>query len=341
MFLEEIMGKKFTFIDLFAGIGGIRTGFERAGARCVFSSEWDEYCQNMYEANFGERPVGDITKVLADDIPDHDILTAGFPCQSFSVIGNRLGFADTRGTLFFEIERILRVKKPQAFLLENVKQLVSHDQRRTFTVILDKLNRLGYYVHYKVLNALNFGVPQKRERIIIVGFLENYPFKFPDREKRKFLTLDDVLEPNDRVDKKYFITKYFEGKLKKKVKTRYSYRTIWHENKSGNIGIHPYSCALRANGSHNYLLVDGVRRLTPREMLRLQGFPEKFRIMESDFQVKKQAGNSVTVPKISAVAQAMVYAMKQKPVLITPKDLFEQRTLGEIYEFEGSSQRSA
>src|SRR3989344_3304760 len=156
--------KKFTFIDLFAGIGGIRTAFERAGGKCVFTSEWDKSCQIMYEANFGDKPHGDITKLVAEEIPDHDILTGGFPCQAFSIIGNKLGFADTRGTLFFEVERIIKDKRPRAFFLENVKQLVSHDQGRTFKVILERLNNLGYFVHYKVLNGLDFGVPQRRER---------------------------------------------------------------------------------------------------------------------------------------------------------------------------------
>lgn len=301
-----------TFIDLFAGIGGIRIGFERVGARCVFSSEWDESCKDTYEANFGERPAGDITKIPSSMIPDHDILVGGFPCQSFSIIGERLGFADTRGTLFFEIERILRDKKPKAFLLENVKQLVGHDEGKTFKVILDALESLGYYVHYKVLNGLDFGVPQKRERIIIVGFLENYPFQFPKSDSNK-ITLSDILEPDEKIDAKHFISEHTQLKLKKIGKKNPNYHTIWHENKSGNIGIHPYSCALRANASYNYLLVNGKRRLTPREMLRLQGFPDTFKIVVADTHIRKQAGNSVVVPKIEAVAKEMIAAMQKKP----------------------------
>ena len=161
----------FTFIDLFAGIGGIRIPFEELGGTCVFSSEWDKNAQKTYFANFGEVTAGDITKISELDIPDHDILLAGFPCQSFSIMGKQLGFADTRGTLFFDIERILRAKRPSAFLLENVKQLTTHDKGRTLGVILSKLEQLGYHVHWKVLNALDFGLPQKRERIFIVGFL--------------------------------------------------------------------------------------------------------------------------------------------------------------------------
>lgn len=304
----------YSFIDLFAGIGGIRIAFERVGGKCVFSSELDEYCQLMYEANFDHKPEGDITKIDSSSIPNHDILAAGFPCQAFSIIGDMLGFADTRGTLFFDIERVLRDKRPKGFLLENVKQLISHDKGRTLKVIITKLEKLGYHVHGKVLNGLHFGVPQKRERIIIVGFKDNYPFKFPDRGTRKQSNLSDVLQSDHMVDKKFFITEYFKKKLKDKVKVIPDYPTIWHENKAGNIGIHPFSCALRANGSHNYLLVNGKRRLTPREMLRLQGFPESFKIVVSDSQVKKQAGNSVVVPMIEAIAEQMIIAMKKSPV---------------------------
>lgn len=307
----------FTFIDLFAGIGGIRIAFERNGGKCVFTSEWDAPSQKMYAANFGEIPHGDITKIKAKDIPDHDILTGGFPCQAFSIIGGQKGFADTRGTLFFDVERILKEKKPKAFLLENVKQLTSHDQGRTFRVILERLKKLGYHVHYKVLNGLDFGVPQKRERIIIVGFKENYPFEFPISGKKN-LSLSDILEPQDKIEKKHFLSSYFRKKIKDRLKEQKkklpNYPVVLHENKGGNIGIHEYSCALRANGSYNYLTVNGVRRLTPREMFRLQGFPNSFKIVVPDTQARKQAGNSVVIPKIQAVAEAMLEAMKKSPV---------------------------
>lgn len=324
--------KQLKFIDLFAGIGGIRIAFERAGARCVFTSEWDKACQQTYEANFGDKPVGDITKINAKDIPDHDILTAGFPCQAFSIMGERQGFADTRGTLFFEVERILSAKRPKAFLLENVKQLVTHDKGRTFKVILQKLDKLGYFIHYKVLNGLDFGVPQKRERIIIVGFNENFPFRFPCRGDGKMLTLDDVLEPDEKVDKKHFLSDYMLKKLKEKVPNPPRGLTVWHENKAGNIGIHRFSCALRANGSYNYLMVNGKRRLTPREMLRLQGYPDSFKIVVNDSEAKKQAGNSVVIPKIEAVAKAMIEALSQKPIKTAIQlDLFLQNKSERIY----------
>ncbi|MFH0870088.1 MAG: DNA cytosine methyltransferase [archaeon] len=308
------MTKSFKFIDLFAGIGGIRMPFEELGGTCVFSSEWDKSAQIMYAANFGETPEGDITKISSEDIPQHDILLGGFPCQAFSIIGKGLGFADTRGTLFFEIERILRDKKPEAFLLENVKRLVSHDDGRTFQEILNKLNKLGYYTHWKVLNALNYGLPQKRERVVIVGFKKNYSFNFPAQSKEK-LELKDILEDHSKVDKKHFASKHILEKRLNKVKgKKIPTPSIWHENKRGDIGIHEYSCALRSGASYNYLLVDGMRRLTPREQLSLQGFPKNFKIVVSDGEVKKLAGNSVPVFMIRAVAKNMISAMNMPPL---------------------------
>ena len=288
----------FRFIDLFAGIGGIRIAFEKAGGQCVFTSEWDTACQTMYEANFGERPRGDITKIAASEVPDHDILTGGFPCQAFSILGHKLGFADTRGTLFFEVERILKAKQPSAFLLENVRQLRTHDNGHTFQVILKSLTDLGYFVHHKVLNGLDFGVPQKRERVIIVGFRHNYPFEFPTRGQHT-KTLAEVLEPDELIAPKHFLSDYFRAKMRRKLKEQGKTTGgnsvvirpfVIHENKGGNLGIHPHSTALRANGSYNYVTVNAERRLTPREMFRLQGFPEQYQIVVSDTQARKQAG---------------------------------------------------
>lgn len=308
------MKKKFRFIDLFAGIGGIRIPFDELGGHCVLSSEWDKYAQDTYEANFGERPIGDINQILSEDIPEHDILLAGFPCQPFSIIGNGHGFADTRGTLFFEIERILRDKAPSAFLLENVKQLVSHDNHRTFKVILSKLKDLGYNTHWKILNALNYGLPQKRERVMIVGFKENYPFDFPEPLNSR-IPLTDIIEDHAKVDKKHFASKEIAKNRRLSVKGKHIPKpSIWHENKGGNIGIHEYSCALRAGASYNYLLVDGIRRLTPREQLQLQGFPKDFKIVVAEHQLRKQLGNSVPVPMIRAVARQMLEAMKHQPL---------------------------
>ena len=301
----------FSFIDLFAGIGGIRIGFENAGGHCVFSSEFDEDACKTYEANFGEHPHGDITKISTDDIPDFDILLGGFPCQSFSIIGKKEGFADeARGTLFFEIERILKGKRPSAFMLENVRNLTAHDHGRTFKVIISHLEALGYHVHYKVLNALDFGVPQKRERIIIVGFLEDVPFEFPDpgpEEER--LSLEDVLETN--VDRKYYVRDVIRDSRLERLKDKnYPKPYISHENIAGSVTPHPYSSALRAGASANYILINDERRPTERELLRFQGFPDEFKIVVPYGKIRKQTGNSVPVPVIKAVAAQMIKALK-------------------------------
>ena len=305
---EPMDKKKFKFIDLFAGIGGIRIPFDSLNGECVFSSEIDPYCQDAYEENFGERPYGDITKINPSEIPNHDILLGGFPCQAFSIIGNQKGFEDTRGTLFFNIEKILQEKQPSAFLLENVKQLFTHDKGNTYKVILKKLNDLGYNVQTKVLNSLEFGVPQKRERTYIIGFLDKkINFKFPIGEKK--YCLSSVLENENFIPKSYYASDYIRKKRLSSIKEKPKEATIWHENKSGNISILPYSCALRANASYNYLLVNGERRLTEREMLRLQGFPDTYKIVCNYTQTRKQAGNSVTVPAIDAIAKNMLHAM--------------------------------
>lgn len=300
--------KPFTFIDLFAGIGGFHLAFATCGGECVFASEWDEEAQKTYQLNFGHLPSGDITQIPSSEIPDHDILTAGFPCQPFSIIGQGLGFADTRGTVFFEIERILADKRPKAFLLENVKQLVSHDHGRTLQIILQKLKDIGYFVHWAVLNALDFGLPQKRERIFIVGFLENYHFSFP--KKAHFFTpkkLADILENEEEIDPKYFASPDIRQKRLEAVQNKkLVYPAVWHENKGGNIGVHPFSCALRAGASFSYLLVNGERRLTPREQLRLQGFPETFQILGTETQIRRQIGNAVPVPVVQEIAFKML-----------------------------------
>ena len=204
---------KLTFIDLFAGIGGIRLPFDELGYMNVFSSEFNEAACDTYEANFGHRPSGDITKIKSKDIPSHDLLLAGFPCQAFSIMGLKKGFEDTRGTLFFEVERILQYHKPKVILLENVKQLVTHDKGRTFDVIINRLTSLGYHLKWKVLNALDFGLPQKRERIIIVGFLDeltSYYFNFDFN--RVPYNLNSVLEPDEKVDPSLFASEMIQKK---------------------------------------------------------------------------------------------------------------------------------
>lgn len=307
---QEQLPAAIRFIDLFCGIGGFRyasqQAFERLGiqGQCMFSSDIDPFAAKSYAANFHEKPVGDITKVDEKDIPDFDLLFAGFPCQAFSICGLQKGFADNaKGTLFFDIARILKEKQPNAFVLENVKNLVSHDGGRTFQTILHVLREeLGYYVAYQLLNSLDFGLPQKRERIIIVGAKKPFAmdWKF-DVEHRK--TLQDILE--EEVDKKYYASEEIVKK-RKKMHTAETTPAIWHENKSGNISSYPYSCALRAGASYNYLLVDGERRLTPREMLRLQGFPDTFQIVVSDAQIRKQAGNAIPVCMVAKVMEKFI-----------------------------------
>lgn len=308
---RESMWNDFTFIDLFAGIGGIRLGFEFVGGRCVFSSEFDDDACKTYEANFGEYPSGDITEIEAKEIPDFDILLGGFPCQAFSIIGKKEGFAnETCGTLFFDIERILKEKRPPAFMLENVRNLVSHDKGNTFKTIKTHLEALGYHVYAKVLNALDYGVPQKRERIIIVGFLENVDFNFPEPlSKDKRAKLEDILEEN--VDAKYYVKERIrESRLERLKNRNYPKPYISHENMGGSVTPHPYSSALRAGASANYILINDERRPTEREMLRIQGFPEDFKIVVPYGKMKKQCGNSVAVPVIKAVAEEMIKSLK-------------------------------
>lgn len=293
--------REIKYIDLFCGIGGFRIAMEQAAdalgvpSRCVFSSDIDKACQEVYLANFGERPVGDIRDVMPSDIPDHDVLLAGFPCQPFSIIGDGKGFKDiTRGTLFFDIANILDEKKPRAFVLENVKQLVSHDKGRTLRIIMETIRALGYSADYRVLNALDFGLPQKRERVFIVGFRGPALFQWPNK-KIPMIPLEKILEPDHQVPPSYWASEYIRKKRKAAHTSQY-YPAIWHENKAGNITSYPYSCALRASASYNYLLVNGERRLTPREMLRLQGFPDSFKIVCSDHKTRSQAGNSLPIP---------------------------------------------
>jgi DNA (cytosine-5)-methyltransferase 1 len=299
------------FIDLFCGLGGFHLATKQAaklhgvGAKCVYASDIDKHCQTVYEANFGRRPEGDITQVDAKDIPDHDLLLAGFPCQPFSIIGSGKGFEDTRGTLFFDIARILKEKRPAAFVLENVRRLMVHNGGRTLARIMETLAELGYHAEYRILNALNFGLPQKRDRIYIVGFHEMKLFNWPAGGV-PMKPLSKILETD--VPKKHFASEHIrQNRLKKHAPTKET--TIWHENKSGHVKARTYSCALRAGASYNYLLVNGERRLTPREMLRLQGFPDSYKIVCKDCQTRKQAGNSLPVPVASAILKNLFPAM--------------------------------
>ena len=303
----------FKTIDLFAGIGGIRRPFDKLGCECVFSSEIDKYAIQTYHANFGEIPSGDITKIDEKSIPHFDILLAGFPCQAFSIAGKRQGFNDTRGTMFFEIQRILEYHKPQCFLLENVKGLLNHDKGKTFKTILDILeNKLHYKVYYKVLNAKHFGMPQNRERVIIVGFLNHdIEFKFPEPTGIK-TKLGDVLEKS--VDDKYTISdRIWESHQRRKEENRkkgngFGY-CLFDENSEYTSTI---SARYYKDGSEILVKQNNKnpRKLTPREAARLQGFPDDFKLVCSDVQCYKQFGNSVPTKMIEAVAINLVKSLK-------------------------------
>lgn len=310
---------KFKFIDLFAGIGGIRLAFQNLGGKCVFTSEWDTYSKKTYDANFGEVPFGDITKIPENEIPDHDILLGGFPCQPFSIAGvskkNALGRAhgfldETQGTLFFDVARIIKHKMPKAFMLENVKNLVSHDKGKTFTVIKETLKELGYSIYFKVLDGKHF-VPQHRERIIIVGFNNSIfngreTFEFPKMGDTNF-AIRDILE--DDVDPKYTLSDKLWGYLQEYAKK--------HKAKGNGFGFgltnldgisRTISARYYKDGAEILIPQDGLnpRRLTPRECARLQGFPDSFLIPVSDNQAYKQFGNSVVTPLIQAVGNNII-----------------------------------
>ncbi|MGE3800512.1 MAG: DNA cytosine methyltransferase [Candidatus Kapaibacterium sp.] len=324
------------FIDLFCGVGGFRIAASNAAKSagfvptCVLSSDIDEECQRVYAANFGETPQGDITEIHADDVPDHHLLLAGFPCQPFSIIGQRKGFEDARGTLFFEIARLLEAKRPAAFVLENVKLLVGHNRGETLRRIMEVLRELGYYCDFRVLNALDFGLPQKRERVFIVGFSNPTNFYWPE-ENIPMASLTSILE--DNVPEEFYASDFIRNKrLDKHPITEEP--TIWHENKSGHISAYPYSCALRAGASYNYLLVNGERRLTPREMFRLQGFPDTFEIVSNYSQARKQAGNSLPVTVAQAVIENVLRALFEKKILSNATDNQRQNRQLTLIDFE-------
>ena len=294
------------FADMFCGIGGFHIAAEQLGMECVFACDIDEEAQRAYHHNFGVEPAGDITEIQPNAIPDHDILMAGFPCQPFSIIGDMRGFEDVRGTLFFNLAETIEAKRPDAVLLENVRQLSSHNRGRTLARIIEVLEELGYRTDWKLLNALDFGLAQKRERTFIMGFRDHsVPFQWPD-PLGEHPSLDTVLEGD--VPDRYFASEHIRLKRRAKHESEYEL-AIWHENKGGNVSSHPFSCALRAGASYNYLLVNGERRLTPREMLRLQGFPEWFELPGSYQQIRKQTGNAVPAPVAKAVLEKMVHGL--------------------------------
>lgn len=310
----------YRFIDLFAGIGGFRIAFDNNGAECVYSNEWNSYCQKSYKENFGDVPEGDITKVEASSIPDHDILVGGFPCQPFSIagvskknsLGRATGFEDkTQGTLFFDVCRIIKEKRPKAFLLENVKNLTSHDRGKTFRVIQESLEELDYKIFYKVLDGQMF-VPQHRERIVIVGFDrkrygDTIDFDFSIKPKEPKPIVRDILD--NSVDEKYTLSDKLWNYLQ-------AYADKHKEAGNGfGYGIAPLDGITRTLSARYYkdgseILIEqegkNPRRLTPRECARLQGFPETYKIVVSDTQAYKQFGNSVVVPLMQEVARLVI-----------------------------------
>jgi DNA (cytosine-5)-methyltransferase 1 len=319
----------FKFIDLFAGIGGFRIALQNLGGKCIFTSEWDKEAQKTYKTNFGEVPFGDITKSETKDfIPDgFDVLCAGFPCQAFSIAGKRGGFDDTRGTLFFDVAEIIKEKKPKAIFLENVKGLRNHDKGKTLETILNVLrNDLGYYVpNPQIINEKDFGVPQNRERIYIVGFradqnVSDFQYPKPTEQEVKFA---DIREENVVPTKYYLSTQYIQTLINHKER---------HANKGNGFGYEIISDFGIANaivvggmGRERNLVLDnritdytptthirgtvnrqGIRKMTPREWARLQGFPDKYKIPVADASAYKQFGNSVAVPAIQATANEIL-----------------------------------
>ena len=302
---------RYTAIDLFAGIGGIRLGFENTGhVTTVFSSEIDRFARATYKENFGDDAAGDIRKIPAGTMPAADIVIGGTPCQAFSQIGRRLGFNDVRGTLFYEFLRVVRETMPKAFLMENVEGLPSHDGGRTFETMLDLFDRAGYNIHWQVLDARDFGIPQKRRRVFVVGIRKDIVtvFRFP-KGNGKTARFGDILEAN--VDGKYLLSAEYRRGLEE--------RTARNVGKGNGFGM----AIPDLNGAANTITVggsgrernlvrvgeEGLRRLTPREFARLQGFPDSFRIPVSDTQAYKQFGNSVAVPVITAIAENLVVAL--------------------------------
>ena len=326
---------EFTFIDLFAGIGGMRIAFQNLGGKCVFSSEIDKEARKTYSINFGEVPAGDITKIDENTIPDHEILVGGFPCQAFSIAGKRGGFNDTRGTLFFDVARIIKAKQPKAFFLENVKGLTNHRGGKTLQTILNVLrNDLGYVVpEPQIMNAKDFGVPQNRERIFIVGFrgdlgITEDDFSYPE-PTGIVRTIRDIMEKKTVSTKYYLSTVYLECLRKHKERNEAKGNGFGYEIKdldgvsntivTGGMGrernlivdkrLKDFTPVTKIKGEVNR---EGIRRMTPREWARLQGFPDTFLIKVADVSAYKQFGNSVAIPAIQATANNLIKTLGYK-----------------------------
>tara|TARA_R110002072_G_scaffold534_2_gene3606 strand:- start:140201 stop:141238 length:1038 start_codon:yes stop_codon:yes gene_type:complete len=316
---------KWKFIDLFAGIGGFHIALSKAGGQCVFASEWEKNASNVYELNFGMKPSGDITKVNEQAIPKHDILCAGFPCQAFSISGKQLGFKDTRGTLFFDVARIVKYHQPKVVILENVKNFTRHDDGKTITVVLNTMKELGYKTHHKVLKSSHFGVPQARERVYIVCIRSDVEthreFRFSE-EKKPAIAIKEILDK--RVNKEFFIEREDMQfyKDEKNIKDPYSPHQIGKINKGGQgeriYSIHSSGITLSAHGggaaakTGAYLINKKVRKLTPNECLRMQGFPEDFLMPVSKNIAYKLLGNSVSTPVIESLMTEVCKCLELK-----------------------------
>lgn len=319
-----MQSKKIKFIDLFAGMGGFRLAFEKQKCKCVFSSEIDKNACNTYYENFNEYPKGDITQIPSSDISDFDILCAGFPCQPFSIAGKRLGFEDTRGTLFFDVARILKDKNPLCFLLENVRGIINHDSGRTLDTILKTLDELGYYVEWRILNAKDYGIPQNRERWYCVGFKKscvdnkkNKIFEWPTTKKLKYDLSDIIKEINDE---EYKISNICDGNIElniKKKNIQVNKYTLAYEIRpsrcqfSSNL-ISPCLTAKMGTGGNNIpVVVSQKRRLTEQECLRIMGYPEGYKLSNKHYSYK-QLGNSVVVPIIELLAKNIIRFIKEE-----------------------------
>lgn len=319
--------KDYTFIDLFAGLGGFRLSLESLGARCVYSSEWDEPVRKVYEMNFGDKPHGDITKINEKDIPEHDILCAGFPCQAFSISGKQLGFEDSRGTLFFDVARIVKEKKPKVVFMENVKNFASHDGGNTLNVVRTIMEEMGYTFYFKILNSVNFGIPQKRERIYMVCFRNDLSIKNFDFPKSINLEkyVEDYLITEEELVKNLYIDRediYYNGI----EDNQYSNKTIrlGIVNKGGQ-GERIYSTkgiaiTFSANGggifskTGGYLVNGKPRKLHPRECARLMGYPDSYKISESNNQAYKQLGNSVVIDVLQYISIEIANALNENNI---------------------------
>lgn len=318
------MNNNFKFIDLFCGLGGFRIALEKQNCNCVFSSDIDKAVAQVYENNFGEYPSGDITKIDSNEIPDFDILCGGFPCQSFSIAGKRLGFEDSRGTMFFEVARILKEKKPKAFILENVKGITNHDNGKTLETILTILDGLGYTYVQKVINAKNIGIPQNRERWYCVGVRNDLNIEldatkiFPTVQIASF-TFDDIIDTSN-IYKNYQISDICKSNIQKhigKINEKTSKFTLAYEIRPSRCqfktdGISPCLTAKMGTGGNNVpVVVELNRKLTEKECLKLMGYPENYKIGNGS-QAYKQIGNSVIVPVLEQISKSLVNILKNE-----------------------------